>query len=187
MPFVGSLNRVVIIGNIANDPVLAYTQQTNTPVCRFTVATNRKFKTQSGETKESASFHRIVIWGNRAENLSKILTKGTKVYVEGRLVYNPRELSDGKTCKEASIRALDIIILSRKRSPMGANNTQNMSSSDSASDEDTDAVLDLESIAQDLGNNEASEDSDKKEAKDAHNANDANNEEEDNPEEDLPF
>ncbi len=181
MPFVGSLNRVVIIGNIANDPVLAYTQQTNTPVCRFTVATNRKFKTQNGETKESASFHRIVVWGNRAENLSKILTKGTKVYVEGRLVYNPRELGDGKTCKEASVRALDIIILSRKKTNTGASNTTNVSSDNSASDEDTDAVLDLESIAQDLGSEETAEKTDngKKQSE--------NTSSDDNPEEDLPF
>lgn len=150
MPFVGSLNRVVIIGNIANDPMLNYTQQTNTPVCRFTVATNRKFKTQAGELREEAAFHRITVWGPRAENLSKILSKGTKVYVEGRIVYVSKENGE-HPCKEAYIRASDIIILSRKRTNGDNVQSSSASSSTSASEQSgSDDILDLDAIAQDL-------------------------------------
>ena len=150
MPFVGSLNRVVIIGNIANDPILSYTQQSNTPICKFTVATNRKFKTQAGELREEASFHRITVWGARAENLSKILTKGTKVYVEGRLVYTNRECGE-RTVKEAYIRASDIIILSRKKT-VGGQDSGNMQTAPSTSEtaDTSDDILDLEDIAKGL-------------------------------------
>ncbi len=186
MPFVGSLNRAIIIGNIANDPVLSYTQQTNTPVCKFTVATNRKYKTQAGELKEEASFHRIMVWGSRAENLSKILTKGTKVYVEGRIVYIPREAGE-RTYKEAYIRASDIIILSRKRPADGSvSNASSSNSAPSASADDADAILDLEKIADGLTND--AENASKEESKDA-DVKDADKDAKqgDTPEDDLPF
>jgi len=79
-----SLNKVSLIGNLTRDPELRYTPQ-GTAVCTFGLATNRQWKTDSGDKKEEAEFHRIVSWNKLAELCAQLLSKGRKVYVEGRL------------------------------------------------------------------------------------------------------
>jgi single-strand DNA-binding protein len=79
-----SLNKVELIGNLTRDPELRYTPA-GTAVCTFGLATNRQWTTESGEKKEDAEFHRIVAWNKLAELCAQLLTKGRKVYVEGRL------------------------------------------------------------------------------------------------------
>lgn len=81
-----SLNRVELIGNLTRDPELKYTP-TGTAVCTFGVATNRYWTTNDGQTKEETQYHRIVAWQKLAELCGKLLTKGKKVYVVGRLTY----------------------------------------------------------------------------------------------------
>lgn len=83
---VRSLNRITLIGNLTRDPELRYTPQ-GTAVCTFGVATNRSWRTASGEVKESVQFHRIVAWQKLAELANQLLAKGKKVYLEGRLTY----------------------------------------------------------------------------------------------------
>lgn len=89
-----SLNRVTLIGNLTRDPELKYTPQ-GTAVCTFGVATNRNWTTATGELKEEAQFHRIVAWQKLAELCSKLLTKGKKVYLEGRVTYRTFTGRDG--------------------------------------------------------------------------------------------
>lgn len=79
-----SLNKVTLIGNLTRDPELRYTPQ-GTAVCTIGLATNRDWKTDSGEKKEDVEFHRLVAWNKLAELCAKLLTKGRKIYVEGRL------------------------------------------------------------------------------------------------------
>lgn len=79
-----SLNKVELIGNLTRDPELRYTPQ-GTAVCNFGIATNRQWTTDTGERKEDVEFHRIVAWNKLAEICAQILSKGRKVYVEGRL------------------------------------------------------------------------------------------------------
>jgi len=81
-----SLNRVVLIGNLTRDPELKYTPA-GVAVCTFGVATNRNWTTANGETKEETQYHRIVAWQKLAELCAKLLTKGRKVYLEGRITY----------------------------------------------------------------------------------------------------
>lgn len=81
-----SINKVILIGNLTRDPELKYTPA-GTAVCSFGVATNRSWSTTSGELKEDVQFHRIVAWQKLAELCSKILAKGRKIYLEGRLTY----------------------------------------------------------------------------------------------------
>jgi len=80
------LNKATLIGNLTNDPELRYTPS-GIAVCSFGVATNRSWTTQEGEKKEAAQFHRIVAWAQLAEICSQLLSKGAKVYVEGRIQY----------------------------------------------------------------------------------------------------
>lgn len=79
-----SLNKVELIGNVTKDVELRYTPQ-GTAVCTFSIATNRQWTTDQGEKKEDAEFHRIVAWNKLAELCGQLITKGRKVYVEGRL------------------------------------------------------------------------------------------------------
>ena len=79
-----SLNKVELIGNLTRDPELRYTPQ-GTAVCTFGLATNRQWVTETGEKKEDVEFHRIVSWQKLAELCAQLLSKGRKVYVEGRL------------------------------------------------------------------------------------------------------
>lgn len=82
-----SLNKVTLIGNLTRDPELRYTPQ-GTAVCSFGVATNRQWTTDTGEKKEDVEFHNVVAWNKLAEICAQILSKGRKVYVEGRLSTN---------------------------------------------------------------------------------------------------
>ena len=79
-----SLNRVQLIGNLTRDPELRYTPQ-GTGVCTFGLATNRSWTTDTGDKKEEAEYHKIVAWNKLGELCSQLLSKGRKVYVEGRL------------------------------------------------------------------------------------------------------
>ncbi len=79
-----SLNKVILIGNLTRDPELRYTPS-GTAVATFSIATNRQWKTESGDTRDDAEFHRIVAWDKLAEICSQLLSKGKRTYVEGRL------------------------------------------------------------------------------------------------------
>lgn len=81
-----SVNKVTLIGNLTRDPELKYTPA-GTAVCSFGLATNRSWSTATGELKEDVQFHRIIAWQKLAELCSKILAKGRKIYLEGRLTY----------------------------------------------------------------------------------------------------
>ncbi|MFZ5932754.1 MAG: single-stranded DNA-binding protein [Patescibacteria group bacterium] len=114
-----SLNKVVLIGNLTRDPELRYTPQ-GTAVCTFGVATNRQWTTEGGEKKEETEFHRIVAWNKLAEICSQLLTKGRKVYVEGRLQTRTWTAQDGAQRTSTEIVINDMIILdSRREAPGG--------------------------------------------------------------------
>lgn len=108
-----SLNRAQIIGNVVKDGDFRLTPQ-NTPICVFTVATNRNWKTAAGELKEEANYHRVVAWQKLAEICSQLIKKGVKVYVEGRMA--DKRLDDGSFAHE--IVADDIIVLERVNKPI---------------------------------------------------------------------
>ncbi len=90
-----SLNKVFLIGNLTRDPELRYIPS-GSAVATFTVAVNRVYKTQTGEKKEQTSFIRIVVWGRRAEVCGEYLSKGSPVFVEGRLQSREWEAQDGQ-------------------------------------------------------------------------------------------
>src|SRR4051812_19316083 len=80
----GSVNKVILIGNLGADPELKYTPSSR-PLCNMRIATTDVFKDKSGQRQEKTEWHRITVWGDMAENCSKYLAKGRSVYVEGRL------------------------------------------------------------------------------------------------------
>ncbi len=104
-----SLNRVILIGNLTRDPELKYTP-TGVAVCSFGVATNRSWTTSDGQTKDETQYHRIVAWQKLAELCGKLLTKGRKVYLEGRLTYRTFTGRDGQQKTVAEIVLDDFIV-----------------------------------------------------------------------------
>ena len=79
-----SVNRVLILGNLGQDPEIRYTPG-GTAVCNFSVATTEAWSDKDGNKQESTEWHRVVVWSKQAENCAKFLSKGRTVFVEGRL------------------------------------------------------------------------------------------------------
>ncbi len=127
------LNRVLLIGNLTRDPELRYTPA-GMAVVSFGLATNRVWVTKQGEKKEDAQFHRIVAWNKLAELCSQLLSKGRRIYVEGRIQY--REITDSTGVKKqvSEIVIDDMIILDNKGVPMGDRTHQMTSGHDVAAD-----------------------------------------------------
>ena len=109
-----SLNRAQLIGNLTRDPELRYTPS-GTAVCSFSIATNRNWNTDTGEKKEEVEFHRIVAWNKLAELCSQFLTKGRKVFVEGRLTTRSWDAQDGTKKQTTEIIINDMILLDNRR------------------------------------------------------------------------
>ena len=108
-----SLNRAQIIGNLTRDPE-ARSIPSGQTVVSFAVATNRRWKDKEGNTKEDTQYHDITIWGKLGELASQMLSKGKKVYIEGRLSTSSWEGSDGAKRQRTEIVADSFIPLSPK-------------------------------------------------------------------------
>ncbi len=93
----GSINKVMLIGNLGADPEIRRTQD-GRPVCNINVATSESWRDKAtGERKEKTEWHRVTIWN---EGLCKVaeqyLRKGSKIYVEGQLQTRKWQDKDGK-------------------------------------------------------------------------------------------
>lgn len=104
------LNKVLLIGNLGADPELSYTQSSQA-VLKLRLATNESFTNKAGERQERTEWHRVVVWGKRAEALSKFLTKGRQLYIEGRLQTRSWEDKDGQKKYATDIVATELILL----------------------------------------------------------------------------
>jgi single-strand DNA-binding protein len=108
-----SVNKVILLGNLGKDAETKYTPS-GTAVSNFTVATNRRWKDQqTGEWKEETEWHRCVLW--RSENRANYLTKGTNVYIEGRLQTRSYEDKEGQKRYTTEVVCEELILLSGNR------------------------------------------------------------------------
>ena len=80
----GSVNKVILVGNLGADPELKYTPSSR-PLCNLRIATTDVYKDKAGQRQEKTEWHRVTVWGDQAENCNKYLAKGRSVYIEGRL------------------------------------------------------------------------------------------------------
>lgn len=78
------INKVILLGNLGKDPELKYTPQ-GTPVAKFSLATNDRFKDKDGNWQDRTEWHNITAWGRTAEIAGEYLKKGRQVYIEGTL------------------------------------------------------------------------------------------------------
>lgn len=78
------VNKVILVGNLGADPEIKYTPS-GTAVATLSLATNRKWKDRDGNLQDETEWHRVVVWAQSAEYCGNYLSKGSKIYVEGRL------------------------------------------------------------------------------------------------------
>jgi single-strand DNA-binding protein len=105
----GSVNKVVLIGNLGGDPEVRFTPG-GQAVANFNIATSESWTNKEGNREERTEWHRIVVWGKLAELCGEFLAKGRKVYVEGRLQTRSYD-KDGVTRYVTEIKAQDIQFL----------------------------------------------------------------------------
>jgi single-strand DNA-binding protein len=105
------INKVILVGNLGRDPEIRYTPS-GTAVANFTMATNEKWKDKNtGEQKEQTEWHRIVVFGRQAEICGEYLTKGSRVYIEGKLQTRQWDDKDGNRRYTTEIVARDVRML----------------------------------------------------------------------------
>lgn len=107
------LNKVMIIGRLGRDPDMRYTPG-GRPVTTFSVAASRSWTTADGQRRSETEWFNIVAWGGLAEICNQYLSKGQRVYVEGRLQTRRWEDSSGTRKSATEIVANEMIILSPK-------------------------------------------------------------------------
>ena len=105
-----SLNQVILIGNLTEDPELQYTQS-GVARTTFTIAINRQYRDSNDELQEDTTFVPITTWRNQAENCATYLSKGRPVAVTGRLRISSYEDDDGNNRKWTSVVAQNVQFL----------------------------------------------------------------------------
>ncbi len=106
----GSVNKVVLIGNLGREAELRYTSG-GTPVSTLNMATTETWNGKDGQKQEKTEWHRVVLWGKMAENLQEYLVKGKQIFVEGRLQTRQWEEKDGTRRYTTEVRADRVVLL----------------------------------------------------------------------------
>lgn len=106
------LNEAKLIGRLGQDPDVRYTQS-GTAVANMSVATNHSVK-QDDKWVEATEWHRIIVWGRKAEACGEYLSKGSQVYINGRLQTRSWEDKDGVKRWATEVVAQDVIFLDSK-------------------------------------------------------------------------
>ena len=139
-----SMNKILVICNVGSDPEMRYTPNV-TAVTSFSLATNRVYTNASGERKEETEWFTVNAWGREAENSNQYVTKGMKIYAEGRLKTDTWTGNDGQARFRLQINADRILFLDRSGEPSqpkpdesvqdaGSNNQSNTSESKPSDD-----------------------------------------------------
>ena len=141
------MNKVMLIGRVTRDPELRYTAS-NIPSTRFTLAVNRTFQNQNGETE--ADFINVVVWRKQAENVKKYVTKGSLIAVEGRIQTGSYE-RDGQRVYTTDVVADNVQFLESKAQSQNRVN-DNVTPADFAFDNNSASTTDMsEEVFSDFG------------------------------------
>ena len=106
----GSVNKVILVGNLGRDAELRYTPG-GAAVATINMATTEVWNDKGGQRQEKTEWHRVVLWGKSAESLAEYLTKGKQIYVEGRLQTRQWDDKDGNKRYTTEIRGDRIVLL----------------------------------------------------------------------------
>lgn len=107
------LNKVQIIGRLGADPELRYTQA-GQATCSLRIATDESYTDKNGNRVEATEWHRVIAFQRAAENCNKYLSKGSLVYVEGKLSTRKWQDQNGQDRYTTEIRAERVQFLDRK-------------------------------------------------------------------------
>ena len=113
------LNKVILIGNVGNDPEMRYTAG-GAAVTSFRLAVSRNFSSKEGERREETEWFDVVTWNKLAEICSQFLQKGRQTYVEGRLHTRSWDGQDGQRHYRTEVVAEQVLFLG---SPGGSGGT----------------------------------------------------------------
>jgi single-strand DNA-binding protein len=106
----GSVNKVILVGNLGRDAELRYTPG-GSAVATLNLATTEVWNDKQQQRQEKTEWHRVVLWGKQAESLQEYLTKGKQIYVEGRLQTRQWDDKDGNKRYTTEIKADRITLL----------------------------------------------------------------------------
>ncbi|MFT5144840.1 MAG: single-strand DNA-binding protein [Rhodothermales bacterium] len=104
------INKVVLVGNLGQDPELRYTGS-GTAVCNLRIATTESYKDANGDWIEKTEWHSVVAWSRLAEICNEYLRKGSQVYFEGSLQSRSYQDRDGNTRYTTEIKAKEMLML----------------------------------------------------------------------------
>lgn len=110
----GSVNKVILVGNLGQNPEVKFLPS-GQAVCQFSIATSETYRDRNEQQQERTEWHRIVVWGKVGENCGKFLTKGQKVYLEGRLQTRSWDDKEGKKQYMTEVVANQVLFLSGPR------------------------------------------------------------------------
>ena len=110
LPLMGSVNKVILVGNLGRDAELRYTPG-GAAVAKFSLATTEKWNDKSGGQQERTEWHNIDLWGKQAETLAEYLRKGKQVYIEGRLQADEYTDKEGIKRKSTRVRCDRVVLL----------------------------------------------------------------------------
>jgi single-strand DNA-binding protein len=106
----GSVNKVILVGNLGRDAELRYTPG-GAPVATLNLATTEVWNDKGGQRQEKTEWHRVVLWGKTAESLNEYLVKGKQIYIEGRLQTRQWDDKDGNKRYTTEIRGDRVVLL----------------------------------------------------------------------------
>ncbi|MCL4542544.1 MAG: single-stranded DNA-binding protein [Deltaproteobacteria bacterium] len=120
----GSLNKVLLIGNLGKDPELRYTPD-GLAILSFPIATTEYFNDKSGSKTERTTWHNIVVFGKMGQAIANYLTKGKQVFIEGRIRTSSYDDKDGIKRYKTDIVAVNIVLLGAKSGGSGTEVIEN--------------------------------------------------------------
>ena len=109
----GSVNKVILIGNLGADPDIKRTQD-GRPIANLSIATSESYKDKNGEKVEKTEWHNIVLWRGLAEIAERYLKKGNSIYLEGKLQTRSWEDKEGNTRYTTEIVGDNMTMLGRR-------------------------------------------------------------------------
>jgi single-strand DNA-binding protein len=105
-----SLNKVMLIGNVGSDPEIR-TTPSGTKMAKLSLATNRSFQDRGGQTQEKTEWHRLTFWARLADIVEQYVTKGDRLYVEGRIEYSQTDDGQGNVRYWTDIVVNEMVML----------------------------------------------------------------------------
>jgi single-strand DNA-binding protein len=128
----GSVNKVILIGNLGSDPEVRYLES-GSAVAKFSIATTESYTNKNGERVDNTEWHRIELWEGLAKVAEKYLKKGNQVYIEGRIRTDNWTDKEGQQKSGVTIRANSMTLLGGPTSTGGESSNQSQGYAPSAS------------------------------------------------------